>query len=172
MLVVMNVQMENQLVAAEAAAYHMIQQHTLGFAQVIQRDMQNLSTIVDIEEDGNSFEFVAQTSTTDTTKRTVEYRRVYKGAKDDHGVSTPLYQIERYVNGAIDGSSYDALSYWKIAAQNEDGNAATDPSDVSQIQVEFVATTPANMRISERIEIQDTRWDSTFRPMMLRDLLL
>lgn len=173
MLVVMNVQFENQLVAAEASAYHHIQQQTLSFAQLIQRDMQNMSTVVDLEEDANSFEFVAQTSTADTTKRTVEYRRVYKGSKhNDDGTTTPLYQVQRYVNGVIDGSSYEALSHWAIIAANEDGNVATIPTEVTQIQVEFIATTPAELEISDKIDIQDTRWKSIFRPMMLRDRLL
>ncbi len=172
MLVVMNVQFENQLVAAEASAYHMIQQQTLSFAQLIQRDMQNMSRVVDLHEDANSFEFVAQTSSVDTTQRTVEYRRIQTGTKMQDGTAVPLYQIQRYVNGVIDGSSYDALLSWQITAENQDGNAATIPAEVSQIDVKFVATMPGGIEISDRIEVEDTRWSSTFRPMMLRDRLL
>ncbi len=173
----------NQLASAEATSYYMLQQQVLDFTSGLQRDMQNVSGAIDLTEkplsygeDGGyvgSFSFMAQISPTDTTKRQVTYRRkkVETRTRKDTG-PRDYYQIERVVAGSVTGGSIATITAWRIQVLNEEGNPATAVGDAKQIRIAFEAASPVDVEIRDGVTIRDTRWQSTFRPRMLRDSAL
>jgi hypothetical protein len=168
----------NQLASAEATSYYMLQQQVLDFTSSLQRDMQNVSGAIDlaekaISEDGGyvgSFSFMAQISPTDTTKRMVTYRRkkVETRYRKDTG-SRDYFQIERVVAGNVTGGSIGTITAWSIQVLNEQGNPATTVGDARQIRIALEAGSPVDVEVRDGVTIRDTRWQSTFRPRMLRD---
>ncbi|MDX1429948.1 MAG: hypothetical protein R3282_06655 [Rhodothermales bacterium] len=170
----------NQLASAEATSYYMLQQQVLDFTATIQRDMQNVSSVQNLTEDTSggegfvgSFSFRAQTSPTDTTKRLVTYRRKVAGSRYRKGQgNVTFYQIERFVEGNITGGSIGTLTDWGIQVLNEEGNPASTVGDAKQIRVALAAATPVDVEARDGVTIRDTRWQSTFRPRMLRDSAL
>lgn len=171
----------NQLASAEATSYYMLQQQVLDFTSTIQRDMQNVSSVQNLTEDTSyegegesgyvgTFSFRAQTSPTDTTKRLVTYRRKVAGDRYRKGQgNVTFYQIERLVEGNMTGGSIGTLTDWNIQVLNEEGNPASTVGDAKQIRIALAAATPVDVEARDGVTIRDTRWQSTFRPRMLRD---
>jgi hypothetical protein len=169
----------NQLASAEATSYYMLQQQVLDFTSSLQRDMQNVSGAIDLTENGisegdegyvGSFSFMAQISPTDTTKRMVTYRRkkVETRYRQDTG-PRDFFQIERVVAGHVTGGSIATITAWSVQVLNEEGNPATAVGDARQIRIALEAASPLDVEVQDGVTIRDTRWQSTFRPRMLRD---
>ena len=169
----------NQLASAEATSYYMLQQQVLDFTSSLQRDMQNVSGAIDLtekpmsEEDegyAGSFSFMAQISPTDTTKRMVTYRRkkVETRYRKDTG-PRDYFQIERVVAGSVTGGSIGTITAWSVQVLNEEGNPATAVGDARQIRIALEAGSPVDVEVRDGVTVRDTRWQSTFRPRMLRD---
>ncbi len=164
----------NQLASAEATSYYMLQQQVLDFTSSLQRDMQNVSSAIDLTEKTDStFSFMAQVSPTDTTKRQVTYRRkkVETRYRKDTG-NRDYYQIERLVAGNVTGGSIGTITAWSVQVLNEEGNAAGTVGDARQIRIALEAASPVDVETRDGVTIRDTRWQSTFRPRMLRDSAL
>lgn len=161
----------NQLASAEATSYYMLQQQVLDFTSSLQRDMQNVSAAIDLTEKSDStFSFMAQVSPTDTTKRQVTYRR--KKVESRHRKDTgwrDYYQIERVVAGTVTGGSIGTITSWAVQVLNEEGNPASTVGDARQVRVALEAASPVDVEVRDGVTIRDTRWQSTFRPRMLRD---
>ena len=178
LLVMVATHHRNQLASIEATSYYMLQQQVLDFTSTIQRDMQNLSSIQTLKESADTtetgyvgkFVFRAQTSPTDTTKRLITYRRKNAGVRQRKGqANIKLYQVVRLVDGNMTGGSIATLTSWSIQGLNEAGNSASSLGDVKQIKVSMAAATPIEVVTPDGVTIRDTRWESTFRPRMLRD---
>jgi hypothetical protein len=169
LLMMLAVQQRNQLASAEATSFYMLQQHVLDFTSTLQRDMQNVTAVLDLKEDESNltFRFLAQVSPTDTTKRLVSYKRVKVRLRERGGVQIPLYQIERYVDGNMSGASMQSITAWAVRGLNEEGNPAGTPGDVKQILVRMDVASPVEV-LSDEDKIDATRWEATFRPRMLR----
>ncbi len=170
----------NQLASAEATSYYMLQQQVLDFTSILQRDMQNATSVQDLTEKtsteesiAGTFSFRAQVSPTDTTKRLVTYRRrlVETRYRKDKG-NVSMYQIERLVDGNVTGGSISTLTDWTVEVLNEEGNPAGSVGDAKQVRISLEAATPVDVTVREGVTIRDTRWQATFRPRMLRDTAL
>ncbi|NNE47560.1 MAG: hypothetical protein HKN37_12975 [Rhodothermales bacterium] len=161
----------NQVASAEATSFYMLQQQVLDFTSSLQRDMQNVSSVNDLTEKTDStFSFMAQVSPTDTTKRLVTYRRKKVESRYRKDVGTrDYYQIERLVAGVVTGGSIGTITAWDVRVLNEEGNPASAVGDARQIRISLEAASPVDVNVRDGVTIRDTRWQSTFRPRMLRD---
>ena len=168
-LMMMFVNHQSQLAATEAAGFYIMQQQVMDFTGTVKRDMQNVSSVVTTVEADSTFSFFAQVSPTDTTKKQVNYVRKYVGSRSVDGVTVPLYQIERWVDGAPAGGSIATITDWSIEALNGEGNSIGDPADAEQLEVSFRVVPPIDVPSVEGVSIGDTRWEATYRPRMLRD---
>lgn len=173
LLIMIGTHQRNQIAAAEATAHYMLRQQVIDFTDVIQRDMQNLSSVIDVAETDSAFRFMAQTDVADTTKREVKYEREYAGtAVDEDGVSVAVYRIVRYVDGNVAGGSLSTLSEWAITALNEDEAAILLPGDAAAVRVQLAALPPVYVGKNEGKNMQGTRWQATYRPHLLRGQVL
>lgn len=171
LLILLSAHHRNQLSAAEASAYYMLQQQTMEFTGVIQRDMQNMSSAIDVTETGNEFRFRAQTDPTDTTKHLVTYRREDAGTKENsEGEMVSVYRISRLVDGVATGGSPSTISDWTVVALNEDEAAVAFASDAAAVRVGLTVLPPIDVKAhATGPAMSGTRWEATFRPRMLRD---
>ncbi len=168
-MMMMFVNHQSQMAATEAAGFYIMQQQVMSFTSTVQRDMQNLSSVTNVTEVDSVFTFFAQVSPTDTTKQQVQYRRKQAGTRYIAGTAIPVYQIERWVAGAPAGGSVATITDWNIEALNDEGNSIADPADTRQLSVGFRVIPPIDVQAIEGITIGDTRWQSLYRPRMLRD---
>lgn len=164
----------NQVASAEATSFYMLQQQVLDFTSSLQRDMQNVSSVNDLTEKTDStFSFMAQVSPTDTTKRLVTYRRKKVESRYRKDVGTrDYYQIERLVAGVVTGGSIGTITAWDVRVLNEEGNPAGAVGDARQVRISLEAASPVDVNVRDGVTVRDTRWQSTFRPRMLRDSAL
>jgi len=164
----------NQVASAEATSFYMLQQQVLDFTSSLQRDMQNVSSVNDLTEKTDStFSFMAQVSPTDTTKRLVTYRRKKVESRYRKDVGTrDYYQIERLVAGVVTGGSIGTITAWDVRVLNEEGNPASAVGDARQVRISLEAASPVDVNVRDGVTVRDTRWQSTFRPRMLRDSAL
>ncbi|NND71649.1 MAG: hypothetical protein HKN43_08720 [Rhodothermales bacterium] len=160
---------QTQIAASEAAGFYIMQQQLIDFTSTLQRDMQNVSSVVDTEMADSTFSFFAQVSPSDTTKMQVIYLRKTVGSRYVDGANVPLYQIERYVNGAIAGGGIASVTEWSIEVLNGEGNSIIDPANARQVAINFRVVPPIDVEVIEGITVGDTRWETTFHPTMLRD---
>ena len=168
LLIMLSAHMRNQVASAEATAYYMLQQQVIDFTGVLQRDMQNLSSVVDVTETDNKFRFWAQTELADTTKKLVTYQREYRGTMPTADGDVAIYQIERLVNGVDAGGSIATISDWSIVALNEDEAEILAPGDAAGIRINLAALPPVTVGKNEGIIMNGTRWSATYRPQLLR----
>jgi hypothetical protein len=169
LLMMISANMRNQVAAAESSAFFMLQQQVIDFTSFIQRDMQNLSSVIDVAETDNAFRFMAQVDEADTTKRLVRYEREYTGTKTDaEGNSVPVYRINRYVDGVIAGGSLGTIAEWSIVALNEDEAEIVAPGDAAGVRIVLHALPPVAVGRNDGVAMQGTRWQATYRPQLLR----
>ena len=161
-LMLVAVNHRSQMAAVESSNYYALKQQELTFVETLKRDMQNVTNLQSITEDPMmlEFRFQARTDPADTTRRSVIYRRVYKGVQEGHN----LYQVNRIVEGTSDGGSMSTIVDWKIIAQNEEGVQVSDVANARQIYVRFEALNP----FKEGETVDRSRWEATFRPPLLQ----
>lgn len=164
----------NQVSAAEASAYYMLNQQVMEFTGVLQRDLQNVSRALDIDMTDDEFHFRAQTELGDTTKHTITYKKEAAGtvyAAD--GSTVQVYQIHRFVDGLPSGASPATISDWSLVALNKDEATIADPADAAAIKVQMVILPPIDVGVhTTGTSMSGTQWQATFRPRMLRGELL
>lgn len=169
LMIMVGTHQRNQISAAEATAHYMLRQQVIDFTDVLQRDMQNLSSVIDVEETDNEFRFRAQTEVADTTKRLVTYERQSAGTlPDEEGNQVAVYRIVRYVDGQVAGGSLSSISEWSIVALNEDESTILSPADAAAVRVTIAALPPIRIGKNEGLAMQGTRWQATYRPHQLR----
>ena len=171
-LMMMFTQHQTQVAATEAAGFYIMQQQTIDFTGTIQRDMQNLSSVANTKMVDSTFTFFSQVSATDTTKKQVTYLRKKAGSRVIDGTTVALYQIERWIDGAPAGGSIASITEFSIEALNGEGNSISDAADAEQIHVAFRVVPPIRVEVVDGLTVGDTRWETTYRPRMLRDVLL
>lgn len=162
-IILLAVNFRNQSAAVEATNFYMLKQQQLTFIDVIKHDMQNVSRLESVAEHAtdSTFTFRAQTSSTDTTKQQVVYRRRRAGSFD----GTPLYRIERYVNGTLAGGSPSVLTTWQIQALNDEDNPVADPNDGRRVYIQLEMALPYQR---DEASVEQARWEATFVPVLLR----
>ena len=69
----------------------------------------------------------------------------------------------------VTGGSIGTITDWTIQVLNEEGNPASSPGDARQVFIAMEAASPVDVEVRDGVTIRDTRWQSTFRPRMLRD---
>lgn len=170
LLILLSAHHRNQVSAAEASVYYMLQQQTMEFTGVIQRDMQNLSSAIDVEETSNEFRFRAQTELADTTKHVVTYRREDSGTIENaDGELVSSYRIVRLVDGVVTGGSPSTITNWSIVALNEDEAQVEYPADTRALRVGLTVLPPIDVKANViGPAMSGTEWGATFRPRMLR----
>jgi hypothetical protein len=161
-MILVGVNQRSRLAATEASGYYALKQQELNFVEVLKRDMQNVTSLHSIQEDPSTleFQFDARTEPSDTTRRTVVYRRVFQTERDGED----LYQVRRFVDGVSDGGSMSTISHWQIVGQNDEGVPVTDVANARQVFVRFEAVNPFNTGET----IDKSRWEATFRPPLLQ----
>jgi hypothetical protein len=79
------------------------------------------------------------------------------------GVTRPIFDFIRTVDGAEDGRSTGILTHLSFNLLEAPGNSITNVENTRQIFVELRAVPP----FGEGRTIEETRWTSTFRPLAL-----
>jgi hypothetical protein len=165
-LVVIN--FRNQSAAVESTGNYALNRQMLDFTEVLQRDFQNVSSLETLVETDSTFSFFAQVEEDDTTKYHVAYERTQVGVREE----TPLYSLERFVDGVSTGSSMGVVTDWEIAALDANGAAAASTDDALQIAVRIRMITPFEVPGQNATSLTETDWEATFRPELLQDLSL
>lgn len=168
-LIMMFVNHQSRIAATEAAGYYVMQKQVVSFTGMIQRDMQNLSAVQATTEIDSVFIFFSKVSPTDSTARQVQYRRTRIGEREVDGALVPIYHIERWVGGVQTGGSVPAIVDWDIQALSADGNPIAHPMQAGQISVGFRVVPPIDVQVIDGVTLGDTRWESVYRPRILRD---
>lgn len=161
-LILVGVNQRSRLAAIESSNYYALKQQELNFVDMLKRDMQNVTSLQSTKEDPATleFRFQARTDPSDTTRRTVVYRRVYLTKRDGDS----LYQVRRFVEGMGDGGSMSTIVTWQIVGQNDEGVPVSDVANARQVFVRFEALNP--FEAGETID--KSRWEATFRPPLLQ----
>lgn len=158
----------NQSAAVESTGNYALNRQMLDFTEVLQRDLQNVSSVESLAETDSAFAFFAQVEEDDTTKYRVVYERSQVGTRDN----LPLYRIERFVDGVSSGSSMGVVTEWEIAALDAAGSQAVDPDQAQQITVRVRMITPFEVPGQEATGLTETDWEATFHPELLQGLSL
>lgn len=163
-LILVGVNQRSRVAAVESSAYYALKQQELNFIETLKRDMQNVTNLQSVEEDPGTleFQFQARTDPSDTTRRTIVYRRVFQEERGGHD----LYQVQRRVDGSPEGGSMATIVTWDIVAQNEEGVEVADVANARQVFVRFEAVNP----FQESDTIDRSRWEATFRPPLLQQM--
>lgn len=170
MLMMLTSQIRNQLASAEATVFYMLERQMIDFHDVVRRDMQNLRSIESLDADDENFVFYAQTSPADTARTLVTYSRKDVSVRhEDDGSTTQLYQIVRYENGIAAGGSIGSIVDWGVAVLNDEGTEVASMADAAQISFSISAVAPIKVDLMEGVQIDESRWDATFHPRLLRE---
>lgn len=170
MLMMLTAQIRNQLASAEATVFYMLEQQMIDFHSIVRRDMQNIRSVASLDADDENFVFYAQTDPTDTTRTQVTYsRRDVSVRYEEDGSATQLYQIVRYENGIVAGGSIGSIVDWGIAVLNAEGTEVASMADAAQILFSIGAIAPIEVELMDGIHIDESRWDATFHPRLLRE---
>jgi hypothetical protein len=164
-LILMTVNHRGQQIKADALNVYSMRQQTIGFVEILQRDLQNVTSLAQVTEASDStFSFTARADPSQAVEHTITYRRKRVGTRDN----TALFQIERLIDGQRRGLSPPTLVQWTIVARNEEGGQIQNATDARRVVVRFEAVPPFG---PGRL-INSTRWEATFHPPMLGELIL
>lgn len=148
----------------ETTNHYALKSQELNFIETLKQDLQSVVAVYDPKENpsDSTFRFRAVLNPPDSTTGLVTYRRKRVGERN----GDQFYQIERYVNGSKAGASMVTVTEWIIESRNAHGNVvANENIDLTeQIFVRFEAAAP----FREDKIVRLSRWESTFRPPMLR----
>lgn len=150
----------SQQESIEATAHEMfLRQQTSFVKNVLRQDMVSATRVKTTEEQSGTFVFYTRLK--DGSEAKVTYRRLSTGSLDD---GTPLYRIERNVDGSRDGGSMGRLTQWTIEARNENNIAVSDPAQARRIYVSFEAAYP----VADKSGTTEKRtWEATYRPAQM-----
>ncbi len=179
-LILVTVNHRSQQTIVEAANYYAMKKQEFNFIEILASDFQNVREVK--TKDGqqtcngvpNSFGFVAAVKISSNSNNTevseVCYQRELVETRPD---GTDIYQIQRYVDGVASGRSMAAITKWSIVALNEDNQPVqqTSVEDTEAIRIAFETVSPF-LQDELRQAVPRTRWQTTFRPRMLRELVL
>lgn len=165
-LILAGVSVRSQLATVETVNHYGLKNQELNFIEMLKLDLHGVSAALSVNENpvDSSFKFMAFMSPTSTTETEITYQRTKVGDRD----GVPLYQIKRMEDGYPAGRSMVTVTEWVIEARNHEGGSITDPENTGQIYVRFEAAAPWQ----EDETIKRTRWESTFRPPLLRTNVL
>ena len=95
----------------------------------------------------------------------IEYRRVSAGVAD----GVPVFRVERRVDGALAGSSSDAVSRFDVRPLAADGTPTAVPEDVRMIAVDMEWTLPLVEAggAAARQAVRRSAWSTVIRPIGL-----
>ncbi|NNE35700.1 MAG: hypothetical protein HKN13_10710 [Rhodothermales bacterium] len=96
-------------------------------------------------------------------------RKQVSSRADSDGVEMELYQIVRYEDGAPAGGSIGSVTEWDITVRNEEGTEVTSMADAAQVSFSVGAVVPVEVARLDGFAIDESRWDATFHPRLLRD---
>jgi hypothetical protein len=161
-LILVGVNQRSRIAVVETSSYYALKQQQLSFVEVLQRDMQNVTSLESISEDPVTleFRFHARTDPSDPVDREVIYRRIATGQQGE----LTTYQVRRLVGGVPDGGSMSTMVVWQIVAQNEEGVPVGDVANARQVFVRLEAVNP----FEPGETVGRSRWEATFRPPMLQ----
>lgn len=171
-LMLMSAQHRNQMATVESTAFYMLEQQMIDFQSFVRRDMQNLRSVETVSEIDSAFVFFAQTSPTDTTRKRVTYKRTARGVRHmPDGTTRPMYQIVRLEDGVVAGGTMSTIVDWNIAALNAEGTAIASAADAAQVAISVTALPPLDLSTID-VTIDESRWDITYHPRLLRESTL
>lgn len=155
-----------QVEAMETTMHYSLARSTASYGDVLTRELRSLSRVISLRENpsDSTFTFLARVSAGDTTQSEVNYRRVLAG----HRGGRPVYRIERYVNGALEGGSPVLVTDWNIEALRFSGQPASNTAEAVQIGVAFEAVAPFETEEHIAEELERTQWSLAVFPPFLR----
>lgn len=163
-LIIVSLTMWKNETSVDTTNHYALKSQELTFIDILKQDLQSVTAVYDVTETvtDSSFRFRTQLSPPDTATGIVTYRRKRVGERD----GVPFFQIERYVGSNRSGASMVTVTDWTIEVRNANGNKVAKPNiDLGeQIYVRFEAAAP----FREDKIVRLSRWESTFRPPMLR----
>jgi hypothetical protein len=163
-LILVTVQHRSQVVMADAANFYAMRQYSLAFIENIQYDMRNLLSVEHVTESADStFVMNLYDPVSDAVQR-VTYKRQWHGVRGD----TQLYRVTRSVEGQPNAVAMPVINDWKITVMNEEGQPVANPSDARRVVVTFETIPP----YGRGDPVGRTRWEATFHPPMLGEVIL
>lgn len=186
-LLLFNIQAQSQQTAIDSTQYRVAKTSVMDLIQMVEQDLKNLgsqhpssstSTAVHPLPGGATFGILGAPDTTSSPRTFQFYAQATRGAAPSlvryewgedgtvtlsNGTTKPTYRVRRYVDGTLDGQSFDTVTRFRIWLLETDGNAITNIGETRQVFAEIRSVSP----LGKGDTIEETRWSSVFRPLAL-----
>ncbi len=145
--------------------YHAARAQVYAFGEQLQDDFENFGlgvstgTNVIQSQTSNQISFWRQLDTSNPTLSTVTYTFVATDTVDVRGTSTPLFTIERSVNGVAEGGGPANMSAFALELRNSDGDAVANEADAFSVHLRF-AVLPY---FDDEPTLSNLHWSRTYR---------
>lgn len=158
--------------AIDETRYHAAQEYQRVFAETFERDVLNLGTGVAVGApmittlDSTTFQFHGAINGTGTA-REITYRRVLARTAAD---GTPLYRVERTVDGTPSGSSAPLVTRFAVTLLDSAGAATSAFTAARAVHLQVEQTVPFSTGGARpgRRPIERMLWETVYRPLNLR----
>lgn len=154
--------LSSQTRGVEAVSSHALRTQIESFGDVVQTDLESLSTPLSLDGSAGAFAFRARLTPHDTTQHLVQYTLLPAGERD----GVPVFEVGRTVDGVAEGRSGPLFTAWSVVARAADGAPAVLPSDVASVHVVLHAVAPFRPPGTQSVGAR-SRWETSVSPIIL-----
>ena len=165
LLVIVGLMFQGNEAMVDQPSYYAAKAQTRVLTEMIEADFGNVGlgvppgTDIVNEATATATEFLRLIDPDDTVLATVRYEMAPVDTVMIDGQEVPLYEVQRLVNGAVDGKSPARMSEFQVEFRDLDGTPVADPTTAKAIHVQFTMIPP----FTEKGYLNQTHWGRTFR---------